>query len=105
MEKRIISSIIKVQTQVVKVVPYVMDAGVWIIGNGRCIKAWSYNWLGPEKSIMEYQVQILEELLESRLSDLIDDNGEWNWSLLQDWMPSDIFLQNVVHYSSKSGNI
>lgn len=57
------------------------------IGDERSINAWSDNWLEPRRNFNEYQVQIPKELKGVRVSDLVDENGEWNWSLLQDWMP------------------
>lgn len=54
------------------------------IGDERSINAWSDNWLEPRRNFNEYQDQIPKELEGVRVSDLVDDNGEWNWSLLQD---------------------
>lgn len=48
---------------------------MWNIGNGRSIKVWSDNWLEAGRNIMDYQVQIPDELVGARVSDLINENG------------------------------
>lgn len=67
-------------------VPFLMDMNVWRIGNGKYIHAWKDCWVSPEVRIVDYNLNIPLELQHANVYDIIDDNGEWNWTIMSPWM-------------------
>jgi hypothetical protein len=56
----------------------------WTVGDGSSIDAWSQVWIEPGYTVMQNCV------VPRHFCDLIEDGGQWNWSILVDWMPTDI---------------
>ncbi|PNX60788.1 hypothetical protein L195_g052111, partial [Trifolium pratense] len=61
----------------------------WIVGDGKDIDAWNHVWV-EENVVINQHATIPQDLQGARVCDLVDDNGCWNWTLLQNWMPTEI---------------
>jgi hypothetical protein len=66
---------------------------LWTVGDGSSIDAWSQAWIEPGYTVMQ-NCDVPHQLQGARVCDLIEDSGQWNWSLLGDWMPTEI--QNKI---------
>lgn len=66
--------------------PILLDTSMWIMGDGKSIKAWEDNWLGKEYCLNNYDVCILHNLRGVKVCDLVNDRGEWNVNLLSQWL-------------------
>jgi hypothetical protein len=58
----------------------------WSVGDGKDIDAWSEAWLEDGLYINKH-INIPPHLLGLKVRELVDNEGKWNWSLLQSWMP------------------
>ncbi|GAU44240.1 hypothetical protein TSUD_139330 [Trifolium subterraneum] len=47
----------------------------------------SYAWIKEGLCVVEKVESTPDELLNFKVSDLVDENGKWNWIMLQEWMP------------------
>ncbi|GAU13938.1 hypothetical protein TSUD_262650 [Trifolium subterraneum] len=61
----------------------------WCIRNESSVDAWNQIWIEPgcrvsQLCIVPYQLQ------GARVCDLVDENGSWNWQLLETWIPENI---------------
>ncbi|PNY15946.1 ribonuclease H, partial [Trifolium pratense] len=63
---------------------------VWSVGNGELVQAWKDRWIFVDKSIDELQVPVPENLNDMRVKDLVDEHGQWNYQMLQSWLPHTI---------------
>ncbi|MCH93591.1 RNA-directed DNA polymerase (Reverse transcriptase), partial [Trifolium medium] len=72
---------------------HVWNSCSWIVGDGCDIEAWNHAWI-DEGLCLAQHVTIPPELQGAKVCDLVDSNGSWNWSLMQNWMPRD--LQNKI---------
>jgi hypothetical protein len=71
-----------------KLDPVLQQFSVWNIGDGSDIDAWSTVWI-EEGLCLEQQMNIPSHLFGLKVRDLVDDNGSWNWSLFESWMPEE----------------
>ena len=67
----------------------VKDGFGWNVGNGRMVYLWFDIWVGREPICLLVENIYPDELLWS-VADIIDDNGEWNFSRLHTQLPMDI---------------
>jgi hypothetical protein len=44
---------------------------------------------------LEQELDIPQQLLGMKVSELLKDDGRWNWELLQNWMPG-IYQQKIA---------
>jgi hypothetical protein len=58
----------------------------WIVGDGKEIDAWKHVWI-EEDFILEHHTSIPQDLQGARVCDFVDEDGCWNWNVLNDWMP------------------
>lgn len=54
----------------------------WAVGDGRSINIWKDRWLFQDKSLENYIEQVPPHMECWTVSDLVDDLGAWNLSLL-----------------------
>jgi hypothetical protein len=59
----------------------------WVVGNGKHINAWTDCWLEPGLRISDLNISIPDHLTQAKVSDLLNDGGDWNLDLLNDWLP------------------
>lgn len=71
---------------VTNIMPKIMDNGMWIVGDGKTIRAWEDNWLGAEFSLKNYNVTIPDKLWDAYMRDLIDNMGNQNLPILNSWL-------------------
>ncbi|MCI32034.1 hypothetical protein A2U01_0053246, partial [Trifolium medium] len=62
----------------------------WMIGNGRSIDVWNSCWLDSGFKISDMELVIPPHIVSCKIADLVEENGDWKWSLLDDWLPIDI---------------
>jgi hypothetical protein len=62
----------------------------WMIGNGGNIDAWNSCWLDAGFKISYMKFNIPPHIVSCKVADLVEENGKWKWSLLDDWLPIDI---------------
>ncbi|MCI33499.1 hypothetical protein A2U01_0054716, partial [Trifolium medium] len=58
-------------------------------GDGRDIEAWEDIWIEEGLCIAQH-INIPQEIQSARVCDSVDAAGNWNWALLQPWMPRDM---------------
>jgi ribonuclease HI len=58
----------------------------WSVGNGKEIDAWAEAWIDDGFCVNDH-INVPQHLLSLKVSDLVDSEGKWNWSLFQNWMP------------------
>lgn len=63
-----------------------INTGKWIIGDGKSIKAREDNWLGHEFLLSNYDVTVPDDLNIAYVCDLITDDGDWNFRILDNWL-------------------
>ncbi|MCH86827.1 RNA-directed DNA polymerase (Reverse transcriptase) [Trifolium medium] len=69
-----------------KIEPMLHQFSVWTVGDGEDIDAWSQVWI-EEGLRLDQQLNIPSHMVGLKVRELVDDNGGWNWSLLESWMP------------------
>lgn len=45
--------------------------------------------------ITDYEISIPDNFRDAKVKNLLDDNGNWNWTELEKWMPS--YILNKLH--------
>ncbi|PNX92647.1 ribonuclease H, partial [Trifolium pratense] len=68
---------------------FLLNNTFWNIGEGCATDAWNKAWIEPGYHVGQH-CEIPSYLDGARVSDLVDEDGRWNWQIFQDWMPSDI---------------
>lgn len=63
---------------------------LWEIGNGKRINAWDECWM--EKGLKLREVKLNNSSIQDNimLSNLLDIQGDWNWSFIKSKVPTDI---------------
>ncbi|MCH79377.1 putative non-LTR retroelement reverse transcriptase [Trifolium medium] len=79
----------------VKDAHYLQNFGMWTVGDGRRIDAWNYYWIDTDTRITDQEVSIPNDLIGMKVCDLVDVDGNWNWRLLQQWLPTSI-MQKIA---------
>ncbi|GAU31911.1 hypothetical protein TSUD_270960 [Trifolium subterraneum] len=77
----------------VQLKPMLEEFSFWHVGDGASVDAWKQAWL-DEGLCIEQHVAIPNHLQGLKVCDLVDSDGKWNWTLLDDWLP--IHLKNKV---------
>lgn len=63
-----------------------------MIGDGSRIKAWSDRRLLEDKCIVEYDLNIPNDIINASVCDLVNMEGGWNWQLMDEWLHSNFKL-------------
>ncbi|PNX65327.1 hypothetical protein L195_g054484 [Trifolium pratense] len=81
------------------------DFTVWSVGDGEMVHAWKDKWIFVDRSIEELQVPVPEALHNMMVKDLVDVNGQWNFHILQPWLPQYIVqkLCSILPPSAANG--
>lgn len=58
----------------------------WHVGDGTRISAWEDNWLGEELCSSNIQNLIPDSLVGDKVVDLVNEQSEWSWNLLDGWL-------------------
>lgn len=69
--------------------PTLQELGIWSIGNGSKVSAWTDIWIEPGLCIADSGIHVPEVIRGMKVSDIFGSNGDWNWSQLN-WLPNDI---------------
>lgn len=64
-----------------------LETGKWILGDGSTINALDDNWLGTDFIVSNMDVHIPRDLSRAKVCDLVNEEGEWNMSVLNHWLP------------------
>jgi hypothetical protein len=71
------------------------DYCFWSIGDGRNVDAWNDVWIEEGLRVSDLNLQIPELLQDVKVSALTDMEGNWNWNLFHDWMPTSL-IQKIA---------
>lgn len=71
---------------ITKTIPLMMNTGQWIVGDGNHIYVGEDNWMGKELHLNNFDVSILDDLRGAKVPELLNDSGEWNFSLINPWL-------------------
>lgn len=75
----------------------VYECSRWIIGNGSQIRVWDDKWLEGEGPLIDkVRKDIPDHLRNAKIKDTVDSNGNWNWELFQDLLPSSSLVKIVT---------
>jgi hypothetical protein len=66
------------------------NLSVWAVGIGRTVSAWDHCWIAPNIKIADLDITISDNLVRAKVRELITDSRDWNWQLLEDWLPVNI---------------
>lgn len=72
---------------ITRVMPVLYQTCFWCVGDGKTINVWEDNWMGKSYNLTQWDVTIPNNLRGAKVCDLINNNGEWNFDILQDWLP------------------
>ncbi|GAU47106.1 hypothetical protein TSUD_403390 [Trifolium subterraneum] len=75
----------------------------WSVGDGRDINAWNDVWI-EEGLCLQDQFYIPQHLNDMKVADLVTDDGQWNWSLLGSWIPSNLCQKIAAIYPPHMDN-
>ena len=67
----------------------------WSIGDGKCVGAWSQMWIEEGLCVSELEIDIPQQCKEMKVADLVDFNGNWNFEMLNQWLPYDV-VQRIM---------
>ncbi|KAI5397626.1 hypothetical protein KIW84_063440 [Lathyrus oleraceus] len=70
-----------------KYIPHLLNHGKWLIGNGSSVDTWGDSWLDSGTCICDQVHSILDNVRGENICDLETYMGDWNWQLLQPWIP------------------
>jgi hypothetical protein len=65
---------------IVKLRPNLKQYCFWAIGNGTGVEAWHDVWIDVGLRVAELDINIPENLLHVKVSELVDNDGRWNWN-------------------------
>ncbi|MCH82551.1 putative ribonuclease H protein [Trifolium medium] len=65
----------------------------WWIGDGRTVDAWRHALIEEGFCIIDY-VDIPQHLHGMKVYQLVDNSGQWNWTILKDWFP--LYMQQKM---------
>lgn len=65
------------------------------MGDGLQIPAWTASWVEPEIKLEQQLITFSEDFNHWKVVDLIDQEGSWNWGMLQEMLP-DVILRKLV---------
>jgi ribonuclease HI len=90
----------------IKLSVHLNDYCFWAIGDGRIVNAWNDVWIEEGLRISELNLQIPETLKDVKVRTLVDQEGNWNWSLFQEWMPMSLIhkIAAVLPPTDESGD-
>ena len=60
------------------------------MGDGKRVDAWNDVWIEPNLRIKDMNLVIPNELRAVKVADLVNDEGEWKWELLNAWLPLEV---------------
>jgi hypothetical protein len=60
------------------------------LGDETEVDAWRHAWIGDGERIDEQVAHIPSSLHNMKVCDLVDNVGNWNWSILQRWLLLDL---------------
>ncbi|MCH81151.1 putative non-LTR retroelement reverse transcriptase, partial [Trifolium medium] len=75
---------------IIKLRPNLNNYCFWAIGNGADVEAWKDAWIDVGFRVADLDINIPGNLLHARVRDLVDNDGMWNWNLLNGWLPDNI---------------
>jgi hypothetical protein len=90
---------------IVKLWPAINEHCFWSLGDGKEVDAWTSAWIAPGFKIIDLNVQIPLEMHHYKVVDLVHDEDNWNWSLLNNWLHVNVLkqLESVFPPSNASG--
>jgi hypothetical protein len=75
---------------IVKSWPKIDHHNCWSIGNGNKISFWTDKWINEHIRISDYASDIPEEVREWKVRDVVTENGEWNFDIMQNKVSNSI---------------
>ncbi|GAU12910.1 hypothetical protein TSUD_73970 [Trifolium subterraneum] len=75
--------------------PTLARLNYWSVGDGRGIDTWSEAWI-EEGIILDQIIDIPQSLRSKKLYELVDVDGQWNWSLFEGWIPKALLKNTTV---------
>ncbi|KAL9453582.1 hypothetical protein AB3S75_009233 [Citrus x aurantiifolia] len=73
---------------------YVLRGMRWMIGDGNKINFWHQRWVSEEIIIADYITNpIPAELINKRVAEFVNAEGQWNWNMISTFIPNQILLQ------------
>ena len=67
------------------------------MGDGLFVRFWWDIWVTNNVPLIAYATDIIPvEILECKVADFIDVNGNWCWSSFEQYLPNNIILQIVA---------
>jgi len=84
---------------------------LWTVGDGKSVDAWNDVWIEPNLQIKDMNLVILNELMAVKVADLVNDEGDWRWELLNAWLPLEVLHKieaipppHIIHGSDVRGS-
>lgn len=75
---------------------------VWNVGNGEDVRFWLDQWLPNKENLINYcNLDPNSEELQLPIAHYITYNGEWNWTLIENFLPREVIL-HIENYPTPS---
>jgi hypothetical protein len=71
---------------IVKLSPKLYECCFWAIGDD----ALQHAWIDKGMQIVEHVSHVPTTLENKKVCDLVDEDGNWKWNILQGWLPREI---------------
>ncbi|KAK2422286.1 Polynucleotidyl transferase, ribonuclease H superfamily protein [Trifolium repens] len=71
------------------------DYCFWAIGDGTDVAVWNNSWIECGFKVADMDVSIPVTVANARVCDLVDNEGGWNWNMMDGWLPADI-MQKIT---------
>ncbi|KAK2379785.1 Polynucleotidyl transferase, ribonuclease H superfamily protein [Trifolium repens] len=78
---------------IVRLAPHLENYCFWVVNDGHSVSALHQAWITPGVLLADMNLNIPNELHGATVADLVDSTGDWNWSLFNDWLPTELKLR------------
>ncbi|KAK7259832.1 hypothetical protein RIF29_25447 [Crotalaria pallida] len=92
--------------QLARLTPVIAATECWSVGNGQTVRVWGDNWIHEIGKLDPMTNAIPDSMLDWKVCDLVDENGQWNWARIHGLLPARAIdcLRNIPPPSSNSGD-
>jgi hypothetical protein len=53
----------------------------------------NHKWIDKDTRVSDLNIDIPEKLKHVKVNEVVNENGNWNWRILENWLPAEIFLR------------
>jgi hypothetical protein len=53
----------------------------------------NHKWIDKDTKVSNLNIDIPEQLKHVKVKEVVDENGNWNWRILENWLPAEIMYK------------